>query len=422
MKKIIFIAVLASLIIALCALPSFAAELSVTLDGNDIECVDANGKSVQPILEDGTTYLPVRAISNALGLSIDWDDDTKSVLINGSAENAALSDDINIYISGSKFTAKNANGETVSPLLRDGTVYLPIRAIGEAFDKNVGWDQESMTAILKTPDFKTDFDEGKTYAIVSKASGKAISVSDSSLTASVFEAYDTQAFRLIPASVEGYYNVRSVYNDKNFDVNGNSKSAGASIITYNASSADNQMFAFVTTDDGILIYSRSSKLPIEDSADKIKQNVLRDSAVQLWDVVDFEPVSSEEKTVYRTISCGEYYLSDSETLKVEKASDSSEQKWILTPDSDGEYIITNADTAKSLDVANNSTTSGDPIITYQTSGDANQCWIFEINEDGTYFIKSVHSSLYLTVSDDNTIVHAELGEGQNQSWRVTTVE
>lgn len=422
MKKLFLTAAFAVLILALFALPSAAAELSATLDGETIECVDVNGNAVPPLLIDGTTYLPVRAVSNALNLTIDWDDDTKSVLINGEAENAALGDSVNIYIAGVKFTPKNVNGDTVDPIILDGTTYLPIRAIGEAFDKNVTWDQETLTAVLTTPAFKTDFEEDKVYAIISKANGKAISVLDSGLGTAAFGSFDYQAFKLIPASHEGYYNVQSVYNEKNFDVNGNSKSAGASIITYTPGTADNQMFAFVETDNGIIIYARSSKLPIEDSADKVKQNTLRGSVVQLWEVVEVEPVSSESAAVYRTIECGNLALSNSDSLKAEAISGSDAQKWILTPDSDAEYIITNAETGKSLDVANNSTTPGDPIITYQTSGDDNQRWVFEKNDDGTYLIRSVHSNLYLTISEDNTIIHAERDENAKQTWTLTITE
>ncbi len=55
--------------------------INVTLDGKEVDCVDANGKEVEPFIIDGTTYLPVRAISNALDLDVDWDPDTKTVVL-----------------------------------------------------------------------------------------------------------------------------------------------------------------------------------------------------------------------------------------------------------------------------------------------------------------------------------------------------
>lgn len=42
---------------------------------------NADGEEVFPISYNGTTYLPVRAISNMLGLDVDWDDATKTVLL-----------------------------------------------------------------------------------------------------------------------------------------------------------------------------------------------------------------------------------------------------------------------------------------------------------------------------------------------------
>jgi len=51
----------------------------------------------------------------------------------------------NILINGNKLVPKDANGNIVEPFLKDGTTYLPIRAIGEAFGKNVSWDGETQT-------------------------------------------------------------------------------------------------------------------------------------------------------------------------------------------------------------------------------------------------------------------------------------
>ena len=51
----------------------------IVLNGNELVPTDANGKRVDPILVDGTTYLPVRAISSALGLDVGWDEETYTV-------------------------------------------------------------------------------------------------------------------------------------------------------------------------------------------------------------------------------------------------------------------------------------------------------------------------------------------------------
>ena len=55
--------------------------IKITLNGNTITPKDANGTVVDPFAIDGTTYLPVRAISNALGINVDWDGATKTVVL-----------------------------------------------------------------------------------------------------------------------------------------------------------------------------------------------------------------------------------------------------------------------------------------------------------------------------------------------------
>lgn len=61
--------------------------IKVTLDGKQVDLVDANGDPVEPFGISGTTYLPIRAISSALGLNVDWNGDTKTVVLTtGSTE------------------------------------------------------------------------------------------------------------------------------------------------------------------------------------------------------------------------------------------------------------------------------------------------------------------------------------------------
>lgn len=48
--------------------------------------------------------------------------------------------DIKIYVDGQKVTPKDANGNIVEPFVSNGTTYLPVRAVGEAFGKTVEWD------------------------------------------------------------------------------------------------------------------------------------------------------------------------------------------------------------------------------------------------------------------------------------------
>lgn len=56
-------------------------DISILVDGEEINPTDVNGKSTEPFIIDGTTYLPIRAVSEALGCEIVWDSETNSVRI-----------------------------------------------------------------------------------------------------------------------------------------------------------------------------------------------------------------------------------------------------------------------------------------------------------------------------------------------------
>lgn len=57
------------------------ADIKVTLDGMPLTLTDANGTAVEPFAVEGTTYLPIRAISNALGLEVGWDGEYHVVIL-----------------------------------------------------------------------------------------------------------------------------------------------------------------------------------------------------------------------------------------------------------------------------------------------------------------------------------------------------
>lgn len=46
--------------------------INITLNGKKVTPTDAKGNTVEPFSIDGTVYLPVRAVGNALGLEVNW--------------------------------------------------------------------------------------------------------------------------------------------------------------------------------------------------------------------------------------------------------------------------------------------------------------------------------------------------------------
>lgn len=63
--------------------------IKVELDGKSVALKDANGNAVEPFIIDGTTYLPVRAVSEALGLEVGWNADTNTVILTSAGETPA---------------------------------------------------------------------------------------------------------------------------------------------------------------------------------------------------------------------------------------------------------------------------------------------------------------------------------------------
>ena len=55
--------------------------IGLSINGEEIAPKDINGRKVEPFIYEGTTYVPIRAISEALGKTVEWDNATKTVVI-----------------------------------------------------------------------------------------------------------------------------------------------------------------------------------------------------------------------------------------------------------------------------------------------------------------------------------------------------
>ncbi|MBQ7791960.1 MAG: hypothetical protein IJ367_00500 [Clostridia bacterium] len=72
----------------------------------------------------------------------------------GSETLEAWYSDIKIFVNGTKINPTDALGNAVEPFIVDGTTYLPVRAVGEALQKEVTWD--GATASVYLTDKKTE--------------------------------------------------------------------------------------------------------------------------------------------------------------------------------------------------------------------------------------------------------------------------
>ena len=111
----------------------------ISLDINDMPV----NTPVAPVLEAGTTLVPLRIIGENLGASLGWDDFTKTVTINKGAKEIKL-------VIGSKTVKVNHARQQIlaAPRLIKGTTMVPIRFISENLDSEVYWDSRSRTVFV----------------------------------------------------------------------------------------------------------------------------------------------------------------------------------------------------------------------------------------------------------------------------------
>lgn len=62
-------------------------------------------------------------------------------------------DNIKILIDGKEYKPTDATGNLVEPFIYNGTTYLPVRAIANAFDKEVDWEAQTSTVTLGSKNY-----------------------------------------------------------------------------------------------------------------------------------------------------------------------------------------------------------------------------------------------------------------------------
>lgn len=98
-----------------------------------------------PIIENDRTLVPLRAIFEALGATVDWNGDTQTV----TSEKEGTT--ISLQIGSNKMYVNNSEKilDVAAKVINNRTL-VPVRAISEAFGCNVEWDGETKTVIIKT--------------------------------------------------------------------------------------------------------------------------------------------------------------------------------------------------------------------------------------------------------------------------------
>ncbi len=117
--------------------PASAADkpVGVWIDGSEVKLGNLN-----PVMEKGTTLVPMRPLLETLDVNFSWNAKTKTVT--GTKEELALS----LTIGSTTATVNGVQKKLeVAPKTIDNTTYVPVRFIGETIGYKVEWNQTLRT-------------------------------------------------------------------------------------------------------------------------------------------------------------------------------------------------------------------------------------------------------------------------------------
>jgi hypothetical protein len=120
--------------------PSLTGEISVTVAGDPVAWTDA----FPFIDENSRTMVPLRAVGDALGLTVGWD---------GLAREAFFTDGTRtIFFPIGSAEARTGDGETIpmdtAAVIVNDRTYAPVRYLAEYFGRTVGWDGATRTVLI----------------------------------------------------------------------------------------------------------------------------------------------------------------------------------------------------------------------------------------------------------------------------------
>ena len=139
-KKILCGILSVTMLITSAAIPVMAEnDIKVMLDGNALSF------DVPPQIINDRTMVPLRAIFEALGASVDWNQETRTVTSTKGDTTIKLTINSNtMYVNNNAVTL-----DTPACVVNDRTL-VPVRAISEAYKTTVDWNGDTKTVSIVT--------------------------------------------------------------------------------------------------------------------------------------------------------------------------------------------------------------------------------------------------------------------------------
>ena len=114
---------------------------SMIIDG---KAKDIDEQGTVPVIKNGRTLMPIRAVVEGMGGTVGWDGTTQTVILKNADNEIKL-------IIGNKSAWLNGKEHIldVEPVIINGRTMLPIRFVAESFGFTVDWDGESGSVTIK---------------------------------------------------------------------------------------------------------------------------------------------------------------------------------------------------------------------------------------------------------------------------------
>ena len=221
--------------------------------------------------------ISIEAVSNALGLTVDYDEKTDSLFVNGIDTEAVKGNGTTLYINGFKC-------DDISITKKDGDFYVSEAVAMDKFGLMVTDDGSLVKTEKEIP--KIEILPEKTYAIINCQSGKALTAEGNNLYTAEFTKAETQKFKILDSGTEGFYHIRTAATNRNLDVYNHWMDPGVKIIVWDVGNGDNQKFSIEAVEGGFYITAKGRSLPIDEYEAGIVQNAVHGGESQKWKIVE----------------------------------------------------------------------------------------------------------------------------------------
>lgn len=120
--------------------PVFAKDINIYINNEKIETADA------PFVKNERTLVPIRVISENLGVKVDWNQEKQEVSLEKEGNEIFLPLKEKYYVQNGERVATD-----IAPEIKNNRTFVPLRLIAELYGKEVRWDQESYSVWIQDP-------------------------------------------------------------------------------------------------------------------------------------------------------------------------------------------------------------------------------------------------------------------------------